>query len=267
MSYRAKNLSVTIAEKTILQDLSFEFKPGEINAIIGENGAGKSTLLNCLAGASPFDGELLFNQRSLASYSIAELAQYRAVLPQNSSLNFPFSVREVVRLSMTLGKVSTRDQESIIEECLSMVDAIEFIDRNYLYLSGGEKQRVQLARILAQLRAYSNSGNRFLLLDEPTSALDLKHQYATLNLLREIGGSFNFELGIVIIIHDLNLASFYCDKVLLLKQGKMVMHDRPNVVFSSQTVKDTFDIDVYIDSHPDTINPFIIPKLQNKHHE
>lgn len=264
MSYEAKNLSVRIGDKTILDDLNFHFKAGEINAIIGENGAGKSTLLNCLAGVSDFDGELRFNQRPIHSYGIAELAKYRAVLPQQSSLNFPFSVKEVVRLSMTLGKHATQTQDQIIEQCLMQVDALEFIERNYLFLSGGEKQRIQLARILAQLHAYSEPGKRFLLLDEPTSALDLKHQYATLSMLRKICGEGKFDLGVIVIIHDLNLASFYCDKILLLKHGKLVAHDTPDAVFNTQMVKQTFDIDVYIDTHPDTVNPFIIPKLKQQ---
>jgi len=261
MSIQAENLTVKIGNKTILDKLNFGFDSGEINAIIGENGAGKSTLLNCLAGVTNFDGKLLFNHRPIQSYSIAELAQYRAVLPQQSSLNFPFNVREVVRLAMSLSKQSTQEQNRIIEECLDRVDATEFIDRNYLFLSGGEKQRVQLARILAQLQAYAHAGQRFLLLDEPTSALDLKHQYATLKMLREICSASELDLGVIIIIHDLNLASFYCDKILLLKHGKLVAHDTPNKVFENDLIKQTFDIDVYINSHPDTVNPFIVPQL------
>jgi iron complex transport system ATP-binding protein len=176
MSIQATKLSVTINGRKILDDLNFTCRASEITAIVGENGAGKSTLLNCLAGVSKFAGELTLNQYPIESLSLATLAKYRAVLPQSSSLNFPFSVHEVVRLAMSLGCLSQTEQEKIIADSLALVDATQFIDRDYLHLSGGEKQRVQLARVLAQLHAHDHHQNRFLFLDEPTSALDLKHQ-------------------------------------------------------------------------------------------
>jgi iron complex transport system ATP-binding protein len=176
MSIQATNLSVTISGRKILDDLSFTCSAGEITAIVGENGAGKSTLLNCLAGVSEFAGEITLNELPIRSLSLATLAKYRAVLPQNSALNFPFSVHEVVRLAMSLGCLSHAEQEQIIVESLTLVDATQFIDRDYLHLSGGEKQRVQLARVLAQLRAHNHHQSRFVFLDEPTTALDLKNQ-------------------------------------------------------------------------------------------
>lgn len=273
MSIQASNLSVTINGKKILDDLSFSCHTGEITAIVGENGAGKSTLLNCLAGVSEFTGEITINNHSLESLSLAKLAQYRAVLPQNSSLNFPFSVHEVVRLAMSLGCLSQAEQEQIIVDSLALVDATQFIDRDYLHLSGGEKQRVQLARVLAQLRAHAHQEGRFLFLDEPTSALDLKHQYSTLKMLRELCtsnsapgiGSQNTrwqKLGALVIVHDLNLASFYCDKILLLDNGRLIAHEPPEKIFQNHIIKECFGIDVIVDSHPDTSKPYLIPRLQ-----
>ena len=164
--------------------------------------------------------------------------------------------------------MNTEDQDAIIFDSLSLVDAVQFIDRPYLKLSGGEKQRIQLARVLAQLRAYGHEESRFLLLDEPTSALDLKHQYATLRMLRELcSGSSARDIGVVVILHDLNLASLFCDKVLLLKGGKLVKHDVPNMVFDGSSIHETFGIDVFIDSHPESQQPFVIPRIYQRHQE
>lgn len=267
MSIHVDNLSVTINGRKILVDLNFTCRPGEITAIVGENGAGKSTLMNCLAGVAEFVGEVTINSHPIRSLSLAKLAQYRAVLPQHSSLNFPFSVYEVVRLAMSLGCLSQEDQELIIADCLALVDATQFIDRDYLHLSGGEKQRVQLARVLAQLRAHAHRENRFLFLDEPTSALDLKHQYSTLKMLRELCTNNNSHssasnIGALVIVHDLNLASFYCDKILLLDGGRLIAHDAPKQIFQHDIIKKSFGIDVFIDHHPDTYKPYLIPRLQ-----
>jgi iron complex transport system ATP-binding protein len=268
MSIHASHLSVTINGRKILDDLNFTCRPGEITAIVGENGAGKSTLMNCLAGVAEFAGEITINSHPVRTLSLAKLAHYRAVLPQHSSLSFPFSVYEVVRLAMSLGCLSQQDQALIIADSLALVDATQFIDRDYLHLSGGEKQRVQLARVLAQLRAHNHQENRFLFLDEPTSALDLKHQYSTLRMLRKLctnnseRDSSVSNIGALVIVHDLNLASFYCDKILLLDGGRLIAHDAPEQIFQDDIIKRSFGIDVFIDRHPDTYKPYLIPRLQ-----
>lgn len=262
MSIRVSNLSVKIANKKILHDLNFECHAGEITAIIGENGAGKSTLINCLAGTSNFDGQITINNRCIERLSLSQLAQQRAVLPQNTSMNFPLNVGEVVRLALSLSRMSTDTQNQVIHQCLSLVDAEKFVHRNYLHLSGGEKQRVQIARVLAQLRAHNVDGKQFLFLDEPTSALDLKHQYSTLRLLQRLcREQASNNIGVLLIVHDLNLASLYCDKILLLKHGKLIAHDTPNTVFKTRTITNTFDINVSIQAHPDIDKPYLIPRL------
>ena len=263
MSICAEDLSVTIDSKKILDKLSFTCRSGEITAIVGENGAGKSTLVNCLAGVAKFEGSLSLNGHPIGNLSLAELAKYRAVLPQHSQLNFPFNVQEVVRLAMSLGSLSYEDQEAVINDSLELVDAHQFINRDYLNLSGGEKQRVQLARVLAQLRAHNHNKSRFLFLDEPTSALDLKHQYSTLKMLNELcTKNTQQDIGALVIVHDLNLASLYCDKILLLNDGQLIMHDTPTRVLQNKRIKRSFGIDVLIDSHPDIDKPYLIPRLR-----
>ena len=262
MSISAKNLSVTTNGRKILDNLSFYCRAGEITAIIGENGAGKSTLINCLSGVSRFDGSISLNKHPIESLSLSKLAEYRAVLPQHSSLNFPFSVHEVVRLAMSLACLSHEGQESIIAECLELTDATQFSQRDYLQLSGGEKQRVQLARVLAQLRAHKHDEDRFLFLDEPTSALDLKHQYSTLKMLRKLCKKDTPDnIGALVIVHDLNLASFYCDKILLLDSGKLIAHDTPENIFRHKIIEQSFGIDVIINNHPNINKPYLIPRL------
>ena len=262
MSIRAEQLSVTISGRKILDDLNFCCYPGEITAIVGENGAGKSTLLNCLAGVSDFTGNISLNKHAIQSLSFAKLAQYRAVLPQHNSLNFPFRVHEVVRLGLSLACLCQAQQERLISDSLALVDACQFIDRDYLELSGGEKQRIQLARVLAQLAAHKHRQSRFLFLDEPTSALDLKHQYSTLKMVRQLCINNNArDIGALVIVHDLNLASLYCDKVLLLNGGRLVAHDTPEQIFQPAIIKQSFGIDVTVDSHPDSRKPYLIPRL------
>ncbi|RBP48917.1 heme ABC transporter ATP-binding protein [Arenicella xantha] len=262
MSIRVENLLVRLRNKVVLDTLNFSCQPGEINAIVGENGAGKSTLMNCLSGSLKYSGNVYINAHSLRDMSVKQQAKCRAVLPQNSTLNFPLDVREIVRLALSLTSISDDDQERIIRECLDLVDALPFIDRDYLSLSGGEKQRVQIARVICQLSAYSTQGSRFLLLDEPTSALDLKHQYSTLKMLRKLCGiGLGRNIGVLVILHDLNLASLYCDKVLLLKAGKLIKHDVPNAVFEERRIARTFGVEVSIGAHPDTQQPFMVPRL------
>jgi iron complex transport system ATP-binding protein len=262
MSICVSNLSVKIGDKRILNKLSFECSAGEITAIIGENGAGKSTLINCLSGTSKFEGNITLNGSPIQELSLSKLAQHRAVLPQNTSMNFPLNVGEVVRLALSLSRTSSEEQNQIIQNCLRLVDAEKFFHRNYLHLSGGEKQRVQIARVLAQLQAYKIDGNQFLFLDEPTSALDLKHQYSTLRLLQNLCKQQTpNSIGVLLIVHDLNLASLYCDKILLLKDGDLVSHDVPQKVFNTETVTKTFGIDVKVQAHPDIDKPYLIPRL------
>ncbi|MEM7360863.1 MAG: heme ABC transporter ATP-binding protein [Pseudomonadota bacterium] len=264
MSLHVENLSVALSGTTILDDLSFRCEQGEFIAIVGENGAGKSTLMNCLAGALAFDGKITLHDRELHELSLATLAEYRAVLPQHSTLNFPLNVEEVVRLALSLSTLANAQQDTIIKQCLTMVDADQFAKRDYLSLSGGEKQRVQLARVLAQLKAYDKPEGQYLFLDEPTSALDLKHQYATLQMLRELcDQSLLGNLSVIVILHDLNITALYCDKVVLLNNGKLLAYDSPERVFQAETINQAFGVDVHIARHPDTNTPYLIPRVQS----
>lgn len=207
--------------RELLRDVSLQLHPGELLAVLGPNGAGKSSLLRTLAGEWPFGtGEIRLNGRPLASIPRLETARLRAVMPQADRLSFPFSVTEVVLLGRTphAARSSAAQDERIVHEVLVAVDSLSLAARDYTTLSGGERQRVQLARALAQIWDEDIREPRFLLLDEPTASLDLAHQHGVLQLLNRLKRR---DIGILVVLHDLNLAARYADRVALLKDGKM----------------------------------------------
>ena len=281
MSIQVQQLTLVKNNKPLLADVNFATTGGEMIAIVGENGSGKSTLLKCLSGLHETSNSVVINGRALETYSFIEQSLFRAVLPQDNQLAFPFTGEEVVRLGLSLQDRSLEQQSRIIDDCLTQVSAIQYKDRNYIELSGGEKQRVQLARVLAQLspfELYKNfntcekkegsglnndestelnkqSSGRYLFLDEPTSALDLKHQYQTLKMLKQL---CQRNIGVFIVLHDLNLAALYCDKILLMKQGQLIAFEKPENILVEQTIREAFDIDVLIARHPIHNKPYMI---------
>ena len=218
---RADNLAVQRGDKVVLADIHLELRPGEVLGVLGPNGAGKSTLLDALSGElKPSQGQVLLDERPLAVWVGPERAQRLAILPQTSTLNFAFRVEDVVgmgRLPHATGRI--RDAQ-IIAEALQAADAWHLAGRNYLELSGGERQRVHLARVLAQL--WPGAAGQTLLLDEPTSMLDPLHQHTTLQATRNIAQA---GVAVLVILHDLNLAARYCDRLLLLASGRPVALD------------------------------------------
>jgi iron complex transport system ATP-binding protein len=254
MSILVKNLSLDLSDRLLLKNISFELKPGEMVAVIGENGAGKTSLINCLTDCYSTHESVFINGRAIESYTLEHLAQFRAVLTQSNELTFPFKVAEVVRLGLSLTSLSVNQQDQVIEDCLRLVDGCRFKERNYQTLSGGEKQRIQLARVLAQISIECDYP-RYLFLDEPTSALDMKHQFETLKMLKSLCRK---NIGIVIILHDINLAAMYCDRIALLKQGELLKLGTPNEVFQRQIIKQGFEVDVDILNHPNSNTPIMI---------
>lgn len=213
-----KNLHLRAGARALLQDISFTVDSGEILGVAGRNGAGKTSLLRVAAGEARGDsGSLRFRGQALATTAPRERARHLAILPQGSSLQFNYSVREVIGL----GRIphGGRDDDAIVDRLIAQCDLDAQADQSYLTLSGGERQRTQLARVLAQLqpdRGADLSG-QLLLLDEPTSALDIPHQERFLTLfrtLRERG------CAIVLVLHDISLLSRCADRLLLLQGGR-----------------------------------------------
>lgn len=241
----ARQLSVLRGGRAIVDTVSATFRPGRLSVVLGPNGAGKSTLLRVLTGTlKPDRGEVLLGDRSLHTLAIEELAQRRAVLVQESMLQFDFSVEEVVllgRIPHLTGWESAHDHDAC-ERALALMELTAMRYRRYPTLSGGEKQRVHLARVLAQLDTGGQSTHeeRWLFLDEPTSALDLRHQHSTLALARQLAVAQG--LGVIAVIHDLNLALSYADEVLVLADGRTAAHGTPDDVLTAELIHRVYGV-------------------------
>jgi iron complex transport system ATP-binding protein len=253
---RTQNLQIRRGRKIVLTDITLELKPGEVLGVLGPNGAGKSTLLGALCGElRAHQGSVWLDERELSEWMGTARAQRLAVLPQVSTLDFAFRVEEVVgmgRLPHQSGRV--RDEE-IVAAALHAADAGHLSGRSYLALSGGERQRVHLARVLAQL--WPGEAGQTLLLDEPTSMLDPLHQHTTLQAVREFA---NRGAAVLVILHDLNLAARYCDRLLLLEGGRPVALDTPEQVLRPEPLKAVFGLEVLVQQHPERGHPLIIAR-------
>ena len=260
----ARALRVSIGPKILLDGISLEVRAGEVVAVVGPNGAGKSTLRKVLCGdMQPTGGEVLMDQRPLDDWPLTERARVRAVMGQDSTLSFPFTVLEVVMMGRSphlKGAEGPRDYE-IAREALEAVEAMHLEERLYPTLSGGERQRVQLARVLAQIWEAPAQVSRYLMLDEPTSSLDLSHQHSTLEVARKFARE---GVGVLVILHDLNLAAQYADRLLMLKDGKLVASGQPATVLTRETIQETFNIPVIVTKHPHFDCPLVLPTKEQR---
>ncbi|WP_312932258.1 heme ABC transporter ATP-binding protein [Pseudomonas sp.] len=238
----------------VLRGIDLQLHSGQVVGVLGPNGAGKSSLLSVLCGElRPSSGRVSLQGRDLASWAGQARARCLAVLPQVSSLGFSFSVEEVVGLGRLPFDTGEQHDRQVIEAALQAADAWHLCERSYLELSGGERQRVHLARVLAQL--WPGEAGTTLLLDEPTSMLDPLHQHTTLQAVR---GVAERGAAVMVILHDLNLAARYCDRILLLAQGACHALDTPAQVLTPQALRAVFGIDVLVQAHPERGHPLII---------
>ncbi|EHY75966.1 hemin importer ATP-binding subunit [Stutzerimonas stutzeri ATCC 14405 = CCUG 16156] len=250
------DLTVQRGALTALQSVSLELRPGQVFGVLGPNGAGKSTLLAALSGdVRPSVGRVVLHGRALGDWPDVERARCLAVLPQSSTLNFGFRVVDVVAMGRLPHRSGREADAAIVSAALIAADVQHLATRSYLKLSGGERQRVHLARVLAQL--WPGGAGQALLLDEPTSMLDPAHQHSILQAVRgfaEQGGAA------LVILHDLNLAARYCDRLLLLKDGRPIAAGSPDEVMQAQPVRAVFGLDVLVQRHPELGHPLIIAR-------
>lgn len=256
--FEARNVNFSVGRKAILADASLTIFPGEVVALVGANGAGKSTLLKAMCGDVKISGGTIsLDSRSISDWSYHDLARRRAVLSQAVNFTFPFTAREVALLGRNphvTGSESVRDNE-IVDEALAAVEADHYADQLFPTLSGGEEQRVQLARVLAQIWDEPVGGNRYLLLDEPTSSLDLAHQHLTLRMARKFAHE---NTGVLVVLHDLNLAARYADRICLMKSGSVCDTGTPAEILTAANVRKAFDFDVAILEHAGL--PLVVPQ-------
>ncbi|MFT4159716.1 heme ABC transporter ATP-binding protein [Shinella sp.] len=254
----ARNLTVSLSGKTIVHGVSLEAKAGELTAIVGPNGSGKTTTLKAVAGELSSKGDITLNGHDIRALEPWQLAIKRAVLPQAATIAFPFTVREIVRLGLTVGPNRHADRiDAITAEALRAVDLSGFAGRLYQELSGGEQQRVQLARVLSQIWEPVLDGEPcFLMLDEPVSALDIRHQLTIMQLARrycENGG------GVIAVMHDLNLTAMFADHMVMMKAGRIERAGRPADVMTDDAMEAVFGCRMRINGVPEAGVPFVLP--------
>ena len=249
--------------RRIVDDVSLLARQGEVLALMGENGAGKSTLLKIMSGdVKPDRGEVLLNHRGLIAWSALEQARQRAVLPQETTLAFAFTALEIVLLGRSpwCGGHPGAADRSVAHEALRRTDALHLAPRSYPTLSGGERARVMLARVIAQImrdEAYPEDADaaglgdpapRALLLDEPSAMLDIAHQHAAFKAIRDL--AHNQGVAVVAVLHDPNLASMYADRVALMKAGRLLACGRTAETMTEDLMSRCFSIAMRRVPHP-----------------
>ena len=264
-----QNITYEVSGRTLLESINLDIKPGEVLTILGPNGAGKSTLLKILSGElNPTRGTVQLESIDLKSISAGLLASRRAVVPQSSHLSFAFTVLEVVMLGISIPGFKRSDRKEEEDFALRILDTLGLRDFSHCFyptLSGGEKQRVQIARALCQLTYSSNtaSQSQFILLDEATANLDIAHQNLVCQILvsqAERG------LGVVLVAHDLNLAATHSDRVALMKDGKVSALGTVSDVFQSALLSQTYDYPLHVEQGPLGIpTVYVAGEIDKKH--
>ena len=253
-------LYVALNGKNLIEDVSVQVALGEVVAVLGPNGAGKSTLLKVLSGdQAPTDGTVLMGGKPLQEWDKKACARMRAVLPQQSGLNFPFTVMEVALMGRGPHQqgVDSPADYAIAHAALREAGVDHLADRLYTTLSGGESQRVHLGRVLAQIWEASGVAPRYLLLDEPTSNLDLAFQHHILTVARRFAAR---NVAVLVVLHDLNLAAQYADRILLLAKGRQVaVAGPPAQVLQADTIQAVYGMPISVIPHPYIPCPLIIP--------
>ena len=251
-----RNIHVRVGASHLLTDVSLTVSNGEVVAIVGPNGAGKSTLLKALCGdITPSCGEVVLNGRRLQAWQRRERARVMGVLPQESTLTFPFTVLEVVVMGRTPHGPGGREDQTIARAALEAAGMGAFEQRIYPTLSGGERQRVHVARVLAQVWEEPGDGPCYLLLDEPTTSLDLAYQHHTLETFRQFAAK---GAGVLAVLHDLNLAAQFADRIVVLRDGHQLASGCPHDVLTPDIIQAAFAFSATVMPHPSRPCPLVV---------
>jgi len=244
MHISTEDIRIKIGDTDILKGININADNKEFIGVIGPNGSGKSTLLKCIYRTlKPSSGIIKLDDINLSKLSIKETSKKLAVLSQHNNYNFDFSVKDILLMGRSPHKKfldrDTKEDYDIIYDSLNKVGMLDFIDRSFLTLSGGEQQRIILARALAQQ-------TDCLILDEPTNHLDIKYQLQLMGIVK------NLNVEVIAAIHDLNIAAMYCDKIYVLKEGTIVAYGTPKEVLTSELIKDVYGVDSIVINNPAT---------------
>ena len=251
MSLNLKSVSLKLDNRQILKDVSLEINEGEIVSVIGPNGAGKSTLLNVLTGdITPDSGDTIYDNRQLNKISIQERAFTRSVMSQMQTLVFNFNVKDVIEMGwLQRGNSDFSSNFSMAFEAVTAeCNVHNLVHRKFNSLSGGEQRRVHFARTLLQLwRPSQSSDPRYLLLDEPTANLDLSSEMLLMNILKARASS---NVGILVILHDLNLASHFADKIAIMKDGEIKAFGKPEEIMTDDFLTSIYEVPIKVKYDP-----------------
>jgi iron complex transport system ATP-binding protein len=251
----ARDLRVRLGRKEVLHGVDFAARPGEVTVIVGPNGSGKTTLMRALTGEVDYTGRVEIGGRDIRAARGWELAARRAVLPQATTLAFPFTVAEVVRMGLMTG--AHGDDPTLPARALAEVGLAGHEGRFFQELSGGEQSRAHLARVLVQVwQPVDEAGPRWLLLDEPVSSLDIAHQLDVMGIVASYaqrGG------GVVAVMHDLNLTALYATRVALMKEGRLRAFGAPAQVMTDAILSDVYGCRLRVSAPPDGPAPFVLP--------
>ena len=240
MSLKIVGASYQIDGTHLLQEINLSLQPSTINALVGPNGAGKTTLLRVASGELTA-GQVTLDDLPVGEILLEERARRIAFLTQNSALDFPFKGFEVIQMGRIPHLTGRKHNQRVVDEVVRKCGLQSLADRTYTTMSGGEKQRIQIGRVLCQV--WDNLDTAYILFDEPTAALDLSHQlifFEVVQMLASMGTS------VILILHDINLASRFADKVTLLTKGQILATGLPEEVLTKENIKQAFSVDVDI---------------------
>ncbi|WP_312394680.1 heme ABC transporter ATP-binding protein [Chryseobacterium sp.] len=252
---KAEQISYKHKDFFILNEVDVTLGYGEFLAIVGPNGAGKSSLLSVLANEVKSDQKILFKDKNIRDWKVAELSKHKAKFSQHNSNDIPLEVKDVVMMGRYpyFDAQPRQEDHEAMNNMMYETDVYHLKDREYNTLSGGEKQRVHLSRVMAQLQ--NDITNKLVFLDEPLNNLDVKHQYKALEIIKNFTKKEN---SAIVVLHDLNLAAQFADKILLMKSGRVAAYGTPTEVFTAKTISDAYNFPCTICDHPITSNPMII---------
>lgn len=255
---KATNLSVKYGKREIISGLDFEAKAGEITAIIGPNGSGKSTLLKAMCDDVPRGGDVFLNGQAVSQISPAEMAGLRGVMAQHTQVAFSFTVSEILSFGLEAGLHA--GEPDLMQKALRKVELTGYENRPYDFLSGGEQQRVMLARALLQIwQPVIDGVPRWFILDEPVSSLDIGHQFTVMDALRDYARAGG---GVIAVMHDLNLTAMFADHIVLMKTGKVIARGTPSNVITQETLSRAYGARIRVNSPGPQNTPYLLPQAR-----
>lgn len=257
MTIKLQNISYSVNNHKILENVSLSVRKGEVLSLIGPNGSGKSTLLNVATGdIKPSSGSVSYDNNAIEDLNIVERSFYRGVMSQSQQIVFDFSVQEIIEMGWIERGLPNYSNhfDKAVKEISSLCDLENLLERKFNKLSGGEQRRVHFARTLLQLWRPSNSNEPlFMLLDEPTANLDLYYEIKMMEIIKLKASE---GIGIFLILHDLNLAAKYSDRIAIISQGALIKIDKPKKALDPVLLKKIYNLDMVIDQQTMKVSYF-----------